>query len=84
MWNRMKSWENGTFIFCGDIDVVSGRLRVPSIWKNPIAHFFKANLKLLKWGTLYPRKTGHTHFFYRQLNFPSEPGVANEILEKVA
>ena len=22
-----------------------------------------------------------THFFYRQLDFPSEPGVANEILE---
>ena len=24
---------------------------------------------------------GHTHFFYRQLDFSSEPGVANEILE---
>ena len=25
-----------------------------------------------------------THFFYKQLNFPSEPGVANEILENEA
>ena len=24
------------------------------------------------------------HIFYRQLNFPSEPGVANEILENEA
>ena len=26
----------------------------------------------------------NTHFFYRQLDFPSEPGVANEILENEA
>ena len=28
--------------------------------------------------------TSGTHFLYRQLNFPSEPGVANEILENEA
>ena len=28
--------------------------------------------------------TSSTNFFYRQLNFPSEPGVASEILENEA
>ena len=32
------------------------------------------------WGTIMMMKQ-NTHLFYRQLNFPSEPGVANEILE---
>ena len=33
-----------------------------------------------KWKTVSTCKM-NTHFFYRQLDFSSEPGVANEILE---
>ena len=30
------------------------------------------------------KRPSGTHFFNRQLDFPSEPGVANEILENEA
>ena len=35
----------------------------------------------LKKSILFIRKQSITHSFYRQLDFQSEPGVANEILE---